>query len=93
MVYSLWGGQVNHEATKLNDILMLTSENGVLWDVAEGVKVLGGLDIEASPTDGNPTYISKLTVAKSLGRDRDLRLGGETDGDGTAVTVKVGFSF
>lgn len=91
LVYSLVGGQVNNKDTSMNDILMLTSENGVLVDLGESLRLNLEANVEISPVKGNPNYLFKAAMVKDLAPQRDLRLSVENDGSDSAVMIRMGF--
>ncbi|RYD50618.1 MAG: hypothetical protein EOP52_13665 [Sphingobacteriales bacterium] len=90
LLYSLVGGQVNHKQTSYNDVLMLTSENGVLLNLDDISRLNIEANVEVSPVDGNPSYLFKGTAIRDLTSQSDLRLVIENDGKDSAAMLRLG---
>lgn len=91
MLYSLWGGQVNHKQTRHNDTLMLRSENGILANLSSINRINLELNAEASPTSGNPLYLLAAETAYDIAPQTDIRARFEHDFDKSALLVRFSF--
>lgn len=91
LLYSLIGGQVNNKQTQMNDILMVTSENGALINLGESTRLNVEANIEVSPLEGNPGYLFRGAVARDLTTQSDIRFSLENDGSHSAALVRLGF--
>ncbi len=91
MLFGLIGGQVNSRETSHNDILMLTSENGVLIDVSPRARLLAGINIEASPERGDPAYLYKGSLSYDISPQTDIRMSLENDGEESAALLSLSF--
>ncbi|TKW61163.1 MAG: hypothetical protein DI628_00605 [Blastochloris viridis] len=91
MIYSLWGGQINHKQTHYNDVLMLRSENGILANLSSKSRLNMELNADVSPISGNPSYLWAAETVYDITPQTDLRARFENNLQQSSLMMRVSF--